>query len=83
LASYELISKALQVYGATSWIFDDFKRKPWDIVAGLNWYPAGTRSLRLNLHTIYVDKSPASSSFGFYIGGQTGTTISQGVDFLF
>ena len=83
LASYELIPKALQVYGATSWIFDDFKRKPWDIVAGLNWYPAGTRSLRLNLHGIYVDKSPASSSFGFYINGQTGPTISTGVDFLF
>lgn len=83
LASYELIQKALQVYGATSWIFDDFKRKPWDIVAGMNWYPAGTRSLRVNLHAIYVDKSPASSSFGFYIGGQTGTTISTGVDFLF
>lgn len=83
LASYEIIPKALQIYGATSWIFDDFQRKPWDIVAGLNWYPAGTRSLRLNLHGIYVDKSPASSSFGFYINGQTGPTISTGVDFLF
>jgi hypothetical protein len=83
LASYELFPKALQIYGATSWIFDDFKRNPWDIVAGMNWYPAGTRSLRLNLHAIYVDKSPASSSFGFYINGQTGTTISTGIDFLF
>ena len=83
LASYEIIPKALQIYGATSWIYDDFQRKPWDIVAGLNWYPAGTRSLRVNLHGIYVDKSPASSSFGFYIGGQTGPTISTGVDFLF
>jgi hypothetical protein len=83
LASYELIQKALQIYGATSWIFDDFKRKPWDIVGGLNWYPAGSRSLRVNLHGIYVDKSPASSSFGFYINGQTGPTISTGVDFLF
>lgn len=83
LASYEIIPKALQIYGATSRIFDDFQRKPWDIVAGLNWYPAGTRSLRVNLHGIYVDKSPASSSFGFYIGGQTGPTISTGIDFLF
>ncbi|MFI5236546.1 MAG: hypothetical protein ACHQLA_01255 [Ignavibacteriales bacterium] len=83
LASYEIIPKALQIYGATSWIYDDFRRNPWDIVAGLNWYPSGSRSLRLNLHTIYVDKSPASSSFGFYINGQTGPTISTGVDFLF
>lgn len=83
LASYEIIPKAIQIYGATSWIFDDFQRKPWDIVGGINWYPSGSRSLRLNLHAIYVDKSPASSSFGFYIGGQTGTTISTGIDFLF
>jgi hypothetical protein len=83
LVSYELFPKAIQVYGATSWIFDQFKRNPWDVVAGMNWYPSGTRSLRLNLHAIHVEKSPASSSFGFYINGQTGTTISSGVDFLF
>jgi hypothetical protein len=83
LVSYELLPKAIQVYGATSWIFDDFRRKPWDIVAGMNWYPSGSRSLRVNLHAIYVAKSPASSSFGFYINGQTGTTISTGIDFLF
>ncbi|MGE5812230.1 MAG: hypothetical protein ACM339_12055 [Ignavibacteria bacterium] len=81
-ASYEIIPKALQIYGATSWIYDDFRREPWEIAAGMNWYPAGTRSFRLNLHAIYVDQSPASSSFGFYINGQTGTTISTGVDFL-
>jgi hypothetical protein len=83
LVSYELIPKAVQIYGATSRIFDQFNRKPWDIVAGMNWYPSGTRSVRLNLNIIYVDKTPAGSSFGFYIGGQTGTTISTGVDFLF
>jgi hypothetical protein len=83
MVSYELFPKALQVYGATSWVYDQFKRYPWDVVAGMNWYPAGTRAFRLNLHAIHVEKSPASSSFGFYINGQTGTTISTGVDFLF
>ena len=83
LVSYEAIPKALQIYAATSQIYDDFKRNPWDIVAGMNWYPSGSRSLRLNLHSIYVVKSAASSSFGFYINGQTGTTISTGIDFLF
>lgn len=83
LASYELKPRAYQVYASTSRIYDDFNRKPWDIAGGLNYYPAGTRSLRLNLHVIYVDKSPASSAFSFYINGQTGTTISTGIDFLF
>jgi hypothetical protein len=83
LASYEVIPQTLQVYGATTMIYDDFDRRPWEIVGGMNYYPSGTRSLRLNLHLIYLEKSAASSSFGFYINGQTGTTISTGVDFLF
>jgi len=30
-----------------------------------------------------VDKSPASSTFGYYLAGQTGTTFSIGTDVLF
>jgi hypothetical protein len=82
-ASYEVIPFTLQLYTSTSWIFDEFKRYPWEVVLGTNWYPAGTRSLRFNLQAIHVDHSPASSSFGYYIGGQTGLTISTGIDFLF
>ncbi|MCU0415508.1 MAG: hypothetical protein MUE91_14110 [Ignavibacteriaceae bacterium] len=59
--SYEAIPKLLQIYASTSWIFDDFKRNPWEIVGGFNVYPAGVRALRLNVNVIYVDKSPASS----------------------
>ena len=83
LASYEVIRKALQLYASTSWIYDQFQRYPWEILGGANWYPSGMRSLRLNFQAIYVDKSPASSSFGYYAGGQSGVTISTGVDFLF
>ncbi len=82
-ASYEVIPFTLQLYTSTSWIFDQFQRYPWEIIVGTNWYPAGTRSLRFNLQAINVDQSPASSSFGYYIGGQTGLTISTGIDFLF
>ena len=81
--SYEAIPKLLQIYASTSWIFDDFKRNPWEIVGGFNVYPAGVRALRLNVNVIYVDKSPASSSFGFYQGGLKGPILSTGVDFLF
>jgi hypothetical protein len=31
---------------------------------------------------IHVYKSPAASNFGFYTAGQTGTTISAGIDIL-
>jgi hypothetical protein len=82
-ASYEVIPFMLQLYTSTSWIFDQFQRYPWEVIVGTNWYPAGTRSLRFNLQAINVQKSPASSSFGYYIGGQTGLTISTGIDFLF
>ena len=82
-ASYEVIPYTLQLYTSTSWIFDQFQRYPWEIIVGTNWYPAGTRSVRFNLQAIHVDKSPASSTFGFYIGGQSGLTISSGIDFIF
>lgn len=80
--SYEAIPKALQVYASTSQIFDQFKMNPWEVVGGMSYYPAGTRSLRLNLNVIYVNKSAASSSFGFYLGGLNGISLSTGIDIL-
>jgi hypothetical protein len=41
------------------------------------------RSWRLDLRAVHVDKSPASSSFGYYLAGLTGTIISLGSDILF
>jgi len=37
----------------------------------------------MNLHVMHVDKCPASSFFGYYLAGQTGTTLSIGNDVLF
>jgi len=82
LVSYEAIPKALQVYTAASYVFDEFKRNPWEIVGGMSFYPTGTRSWRLNLHAIYTENSAASSSFGFYIAGLKGMILSLGTDFL-
>jgi hypothetical protein len=80
--SYEAIPKALQVYTSTSWIFDQFKMNPWEVVGGMSFYPSGTRSWRINLNAIYVEKSAASSSFGFYLGGLKGISLSIGMDIL-
>ena len=77
-----VVPRLVGVYATYGKVFDDFDRKPWEISGGANYYPSGTRSWRLNLHLIHVYKSPAASNFGFYTAGQTGTTISAGVDIL-
>jgi hypothetical protein len=81
-AMHMVVPKYVGVYATASYINDDFKRFPWELSGGASCYPFGTRSWRLNLHYIYVDKSPAGSSFGYYTPGQTGGTISVGTDIL-
>jgi len=50
----------------------------------VNWFFApNTRNIRLNGQLIYVDRSPVSSSFGYYIGGQKGPTASLALSLLF
>jgi hypothetical protein len=81
-ASQMVIDRRLAIYGAGSFVFDDFGRRPWEASGGANYFPTGTRSWRINLHFIYVDRSPAGSQFGYYVGGQTGPTWSLSTDFL-
>lgn len=81
-AMHMVVERKLGIYAGTSYIADEFKRHPWEVKGGANFYPYGSRSLRLNLHLIHIEKSPTGSSFGYYTAGQTGTTLSMGVDFL-
>jgi hypothetical protein len=81
-AMHMVVPKHLGIYAATSYIMDDFKRYPWEVAGGASYYPYGSRSWRLNLHIIRVEKSPAGSNFGYYTAGQSGTTISIGTDIL-
>jgi len=76
------VPKKLGVYAATSLIFDDFDRRPWEVAGGASFYPYGNRNWRLNLHVIRIEKSPAGSNFGYYSAGQSGTTVSLGTDIL-
>jgi hypothetical protein len=82
-AMYMVLPKKLGVYTAGGYIFDQFRRHPWELGGGADFYPTGTRSWRLNLHLLHIDKSPASSFFGYYLAGQTGTIFSLGTDILF
>jgi hypothetical protein len=77
-----VVPKLVGVYATYGRLFDDFERHPWEVSGGTSVYPLKNRSWRLNLHLIHVEKSPASSNFGFYTAGQTGTTISIGTDIL-
>ena len=49
----------------------------------MNFYPTNTRNHRLNLQLIDVNSSPVSSAFGYYVGGQTGTTFATSFSVFF
>jgi hypothetical protein len=78
--------RKLELYAATSQIFGDesagFGHSD-EYLGGLNFYFADTRNHRVNLQVIRVNGSPVSSSFGYYVGGQHGTTVSVGVSIFF
>ncbi len=80
------IPKTLELYGATSQVFGDKKAGfgySYEVLGGLNFYPFDTRYFRVNAQLIYIDRSPASSVFGFYVGGQKGTTLSVATSLFF
>jgi hypothetical protein len=74
--------RTIGLYGTGSFVFDDFERRPWELGGGLSAYPSRTRSWRLNVHIMYVRRSPAGGFFGFYVPGQTGPIVSIGTDIL-
>ena len=49
----------------------------------MNFYPTNTRNHRVNLQYINVNKSPVSSTFGYYVGGQEGDTVSLAASVFF
>jgi hypothetical protein len=54
-----------------------------ECLVGMNYYPFKTRNHRLNAQIIDVNKSPASSSFGYYTGGQDGLTFATSFSIFF
>ena len=80
--SYMAIPRKLCVYGVNSYLFDEFKRHPWEAGGGFNFYPLKVRNWRLNLQVMHVYKTSAGGTFGLYTAGQTGTTLTFGTDIL-
>lgn len=81
-AMHMVVPKKLGLYAATSYMFDDFERNPWEAGGGASFYPYGNRAWRINLHIMHIEQSPAGSTFGYYTAGQTGTILSIGTDIL-
>jgi hypothetical protein len=81
-AMHMVVPRLVGVYGTYGKVIDEFDRNPYEISGGVSFYPSGTRSLRLNAHWIRILRSPAASNFGFYTSGQSGNTLSLGVDIL-
>jgi len=85
-AAFYPIPRVLEVYGATSQIYGDSDAgfgDSSDYILGMNYYPFNTRNHRLNLQYIDVNKSPVSSTFGYYVGGQEGETYSAAFSIFF
>jgi hypothetical protein len=84
--SFYPIPHKLELYGVTSQIFGDtdagFEHSD-EYGGGFNYYPADTRNHRFNLQVLRVNGTPVSSTFGYYVGGQTGTTLSAAFSVFF
>ena len=81
-ASYMVVPKTVELYGATSKVFSQMGR-PWEVLAGTNYYPFENRNFRFNVHVVNVNKSPVSSTFGYYVGGLKGWSMTVGSSVLF
>ena len=60
-----VLPRKLGIYAVTSYIFDDFKRHPWEIAGGASFYPYGNRQWRLNLHVIHTEEGRRKAAEDF------------------
>ena len=85
-AAFYPVKKKLEVYGVTSRIFGDkdagFSNSR-EFTFGGNYYWFDSRNVRTNVQFMNINRSPVSSVFGFYVGGQKGNTISAATSFYF
>src|SRR5262245_3682780 len=84
--SFYPIKKKLELYGATSQIFGDKSAgfgNSSGYLGGLNYYLADSRNYRINAQVIKVNGSPVSSTFGYYVGGQRGVTLTTALSIFF
>ncbi len=85
-AAFYPVKHKLELYGVTSWVFGDkdagFETQH-EYIGGANWFVATTRDIRINAQLLRINRSPVSSSFGYYMGGQRGMTATLAASFNF
>ena len=54
-----------------------------EYIGGMNWFPFNSHNHRLNVQIQRVNRSPVSSTFGYYVGGQVGNTYSTAFSIFF
>jgi hypothetical protein len=85
-AAFYPIKQKLELYGVTSQIFGDkdggFSNSS-EYTFGSNYYWFDSRNIRTNVQFMNINRSPVSSVFGFYVGGQKGNTVSVATSFYF
>jgi len=81
-AGYMAIPRRLEPYVETSQIQGSFNYAS-DVAFGMNYYPGFGRYPKLNTMVLLVHRSPVSSTFGYYVGGQKGATVAMSVDMIF
>ena len=79
---YMVVPKRFELYASTSQITGAFNR-PHEVAGGANYYPGTGRYPKLDFWMTSVSRSPVSSTFGYYVGGQKGLTFSFSTDLLF
>jgi hypothetical protein len=85
-AAFYPVTKKLELYGATSQIYGDKSagfRNSNEYLAGMNVYLAHSRNYRINAQVIEVNRSPVSSTFGYYVGGERGPILSTALSIFF
>jgi hypothetical protein len=80
--SYMVVPRRWEAYAAHSQLYGEFNRA-WEVTLGANYFPFQDRNLRVNASLTYVDRSPVSSLFGYFVGGQKGPTVALCTDFTF
>lgn len=85
-AAFYPVPKKLELYAVTSQIYGDTNAgfgNSSEYILGTNWYPFDSRNYRFNLQLMDINKSPVSSTFGYYTAGQDGTTVSGAFSLFF
>jgi hypothetical protein len=81
-ASKMLLPKTLQAYVAPSVVFGEYG-DPWEVGAGLTWFPFHRKEMRVNFQALYESQAPAGNVALPFQPGASGWLYTVDVGFWF